>query len=155
MPVLWQMTRFTYLLSNDKCFYFLLKFHRGLFWRSSCWKVAMGSGNGWASSIRQPLPGLMKTKKFIDSQNGRHFPDDIFKCVFLNEKIWILIKISLKFIPKGSIDNILALVQIMAWRRPGDKPLSDQWWLVHPRIHASLGLNELYTSPDLISLTRM
>ena len=32
--------------------------------------------------------------------------------------------ISLKFVPKGSINNILALVQIMAWRRPGDKPLS-------------------------------
>ena len=37
----------------------------------------------------------------------------------------ISIKISLKFIPKGPINNIPALVQIMAWRRPGDKPLSE------------------------------
>ena len=35
------------------------------------------------------------------------------------------IKISLKFIPKGPIGNIPALVQMMAWRRPGDKPLSE------------------------------
>ena len=58
-------------------------------------------------------------------QNGRHFADDILKCIFLNENLWIPIKISLKFIPKGPIDNILALVQIMAWRRLGDKPLSE------------------------------
>ena len=34
-------------------------------------------------------------------------------------------KISLKFVPKGRINNIPALVQIMAWRCPGDKPLSE------------------------------
>ena len=37
----------------------------------------------------------------------------------------ISFKISLKFVPKGSINNISALVQIMAWRRPGEKPLSE------------------------------
>ena len=58
-------------------------------------------------------------------QNGRHFADDIFKCIFLNENAWISLKISLKFFPKVPIDNIPALVQIMAWRRPGDKPLSE------------------------------
>ena len=57
-------------------------------------------------------------------QNGCHFPDDIFKWIFLNENTWILIKISLKFVPKGLINKIPALVQIMAWRRSGDKPLS-------------------------------
>ena len=58
-------------------------------------------------------------------QNGRHFADDMFKCIFLNKNAWILIKISLKFVPKGSINNIPALVQIMAWCRPGDKPLFE------------------------------
>ena len=38
-------------------------------------------------------------------QNGRHFADDIFRCIFMNEKICILIKISLKFVPKGPINN--------------------------------------------------
>ena len=42
--------------------------------------------------------------------NGRHFPDDIFKCIFLNKNVLILIKISLKFVPKGQINNIPALV---------------------------------------------
>ena len=58
-------------------------------------------------------------------QNGRYFADDIFKCIFLNENDRISIKISLKFFPKGRINNIPPLVQIMAWRRPGDKPLSE------------------------------
>ena len=57
-------------------------------------------------------------------QNGRLFADDIFKCIFLNENVWFPIKISLKFVPKGLINNIISLVQIMVWRRPGDKPLS-------------------------------
>ena len=57
-------------------------------------------------------------------QNGRHFADDTFKRIFLNENVRISIKIPLKFVPKSPIDNIPALFQIMAWCRPGDKPLS-------------------------------
>ena len=57
-------------------------------------------------------------------QNGLHFTDDIFKCIFLNENVWIAIRISLTFVSEGPINNIPALVQIMAWRWPGDKPLS-------------------------------
>ena len=58
-------------------------------------------------------------------QNGRHFPDDIFKWIFLNENVWILIEISLKFVPKGQINNIPVLVKMMALRRPVDKQLSE------------------------------
>ena len=58
-------------------------------------------------------------------QNGRHFADDIFKWILLNENESISIKISLKFVPNGQINNIPSLLQIMAWRRPGDKPLSE------------------------------
>ena len=58
-------------------------------------------------------------------QNGRHFPDDTLKRNFMNENARISINISLKFVPKGLINNIPALVQIMAWRRPGDKPLTE------------------------------
>ena len=35
------------------------------------------------------------------------------------------IKNSHKFVPNGPINNIPALVQIMVWCRPGDKPLSE------------------------------
>ena len=49
-----------------------------------------------------------------------------FSNAFLEQmNIWISIKISLNFVPKGSINNITGLVQIMAWHRPGDKPLSE------------------------------
>ena len=42
-------------------------------------------------------------------QNGRHFADDIFGCIFMNEMFFVWIKISLKFVPKGPIDNNPAL----------------------------------------------
>ena len=58
-------------------------------------------------------------------QNGRHLADNIFRCIFLNENIWISIKVSLKFVPKGPIDNFPAVVQIMVWRRSSEKPLSE------------------------------
>ena len=58
-------------------------------------------------------------------QNVRHFPDDIFKWIFWNGNLFISIKISLKFVPRGPINNIPALVLIMAWCRPGDNPLSE------------------------------
>ena len=58
-------------------------------------------------------------------KSRRHFADDVFKRIFLNENVLISIKISLKFVPKGPINNMPALVQIMAWCRPGDKPFSE------------------------------
>ena len=58
-------------------------------------------------------------------QNGRHFADDTFKHIFLNQNVRNLINISLKCVPKGRIHNITSLVQIIAWHRPGDKPLSE------------------------------
>ena len=74
-------------------------------------------------------------------QNGHHFADDIFRCIFVNEKFCSLIRISLEFAHKCLIDNIPALGQIMAWRRPGDKPLSEPM-LTHRRIYAALGGNK-------------
>ena len=58
-------------------------------------------------------------------QNDRHFPEDTFKCIFLNENIWSLIEISPRFVPKGPINNIPTWGQIMLWRWPGNKPLSE------------------------------
>ena len=60
-------------------------------------------------------------------QNGRLFADDIFICIFMNEKFCILVKISLKFVSKGPIDSNPALVQIMAWRRIGANYLNQCW----------------------------
>ena len=60
---------------------------------------------------------------------------------YMNEDVRISIKISLMFVPKGPINNIAALVQIMAWRRSDDKPLSEPMMvslLMHMRHSASM-----------------
>ena len=73
-------------------------------------------------NIRQRITSLNKS---LPGQNGRRFEDDIFKCIFMNLKLCVFIRISLTFVPKFPINNITALVQIIAWRRPGDNPLSE------------------------------
>ena len=77
----------------------------------------------WSIITVELLYNMIKTLR--PRQNGRRFTDDTFQGIFLNENVKISIKISLKFVLKGQINNIPALVQIMAWRRPGDKPLSE------------------------------
>ena len=72
-----------------------------------------------------PVPIEIYINILRSRQNGHHFPDDIFKCISLNEIVWISTNISQKFVPKGPITNIPSLVQIMAWRRLGDKPFSE------------------------------
>ena len=81
-------------------------------------------------------------------QNRRHFADDILKCIFLNENEWISLRISLKFVPKVRINNIPYLFQIMAWRRPGAKPLSEPMMV-------SLLTHICVTRPQLVDLWEM
>ena len=79
--------------------------------------------SGWQvnddSEINYNLKGTQWINTLRPRQNGRHFPDHIFQC-----------KISLKFVPKGPINNIPTLVQIMAWHRPGNKPLSEPMMVI-------------------------
>ena len=58
-------------------------------------------------------------------QNCHNFADSIFKCSLFYKKLSISFQISLKFVSNGSINNNPTLVQIMAWRRTGDKPSSE------------------------------
>ena len=58
-----------------------------------------GGGGGVDPSGPRPITTVMPR------QNCRHFVDDILKCIFANENIWILIKISLKFVTKFQINN--------------------------------------------------
>ena len=51
---------------------------------------------------------------WIGFQNCRHFAEGTFKCIFFNENVWISFGVSLKFVPRVRINNIPALVQIMA-----------------------------------------
>ena len=79
-------------------------------------------------------------------QNGRRFADDTFNRIFVNENVRISIKISLKFVPKGPINYNPALVQIMAWHRSGDKPLSEPTMV-------SLMMHICFTRPQWVKIT--
>ena len=83
-------------------------------WIISCLRQRFCVESG-RSRLNSPPPG----------QNGNHFTDDSFRCIFVNEKFCILIKSSPNFVPKDPFDNNSALVEIMAWRRISDKPLSE------------------------------
>ena len=69
--------------------------------------------------------------------------DDNFKCIFLNENDRISIWISLKFVLRSPFGNKPALVQVMAWRRTGDKPLPELILTQFTDIYAALGWDEL------------
>ena len=88
-------------------------------------------------------------------KNGRHFADDTLKWFFQNENVWMLIKISLKFVRKAPINNISSLVQIMAWRRPGDKPLSEPMMvslLTHICVTRPQWVNSLTLSQEILRI---
>ena len=74
-------------------------------------------------------------------QNGRHFADDIY--IFFYKIVIISINISLNFVPKCSISNISALVQVMAWLDEATSHYLNQWLIVYWCTSASVGLNEL------------
>ena len=89
-----------------------------------------------------------KFKTLRPRRNWKNFTDDILKPIFFDENVWISTNISLTFVSKGPINNSPPLVEMMAWRRPGDQPLSEPV-IVYRRIYASLGSNELITCPPM------
>ena len=74
---------------------------------------------------QRPIIEMQSINSSPCGQNGRHFADDIFKSFFVNKEYLNLTLISLKFVPKGPIDNKSTLDQVMAWCRTGDKPLPE------------------------------
>ena len=100
--------------------------------RTPLTKINIGSGNDLVPSGNKPLHKPILIQIFITQPKwGRDKMAAISQTALLNAFSWlkfnvrISITISLKFVPKGLINNIRALVQIMAWRRPGDMPLSE------------------------------
>ena len=71
----------------------------------------------WSTTSILPSPNPYNSPHPLPRQNGRHFAEDNFTCIFMNEKFCISIQISLKFLPKGAINNKAAFVQVMACRR--------------------------------------
>ena len=139
--ICYYVTSYLCLLSLQLCYYNIEHIHevstiwapcvRGcglcyLWHEIKCWQcVGLRKNARFATSSYSWCLEVDWVNTLSPRQYGRHFADDIFKCIFLNENVWILPKISLKFVPKVRIDKITAVVQIMACRRPGDKPLSE------------------------------
>ena len=70
-------------------------------WGYIWFQLLISIGSEWCA-IKMQLTHLPP------GQNGRHFADDIFRCIFVKEKFCIMIKISLKFVPKGPVGNNLS-----------------------------------------------
>ena len=77
-------------------------------------------------TIRISISSRWKVLKRVLTHWGRHKMAATFQTTFSNG-------FSSKFVPRGPINNILTFVQVMAWRRPGDKPLSEPLMVRLPR----------------------
>ena len=87
------------------------------------------------SCTKGPLFIVMIGISFLLTHRGLEEMDNVsqttlFKHIFFNDNVWISINISLKFVPKVPSNNIPALLPIMAWHRPDDKPLSEPMMVI-------------------------
>ena len=100
-------------------------------------QTGLNHGYDMTLSISMPIITLRPRR------NGQYFANDIFKRIFFNENVWNSINNSLKFVSKGPINNIPALIQVMTWCGPGDKPLSEPMMV-------SLPTHECVTRPQWV-----
>ena len=109
------------------------------------------SSSGWNPSQEATLRGAITNHMLTYWGRDKIYAiwQTTFSIVsFFNKNVWILLKVSLKFVPKVHINSIPALVQIIACHLPfgayqATSHYLNQWRLVYGRIYASLGLNEL------------
>ena len=103
-------------------------------------KWSLAQVMAWRRTGDKPLPEAMMSQfnemmhicvtqpqwvnTLVPRQNGHHFAGDSFKCVSLNENVWISLIISLRFVSVGQI-QFSVLIQVMAWCQTGVKPLSE------------------------------
>ena len=133
-----------YLTVTVYIMYGVLQWVKSKDWPSECYESYDCAHSAWSFHLSELYMSISRLKQLANlaylshplthtlrpRKNRCYFTDDIFnfKCIFfifLIENVWIPIKISLKIVPKGPIINIPTLDQIMAWRCPGDKPLSE------------------------------
>ena len=84
-------------------------------------------------------------------RNGRPFADSTLNCIFFKEIYCILIKISLKYVPWGQIDNKSALFQKMACPLAVDKSLPEPTMISSLMHTVLLGLHGVTTANKNIS----
>ena len=105
--------------------FFDLRLNKRLSKQSWGWWFETPSSSSWLHINGSIVGESHQVNTFRPRHNGRHSADNIFKCIFTNDNVWILLNISLTFVPKGQISNIPAFVQKMAWCRSSSKPLSE------------------------------
>ena len=86
--------------------------------------------------------GLPNFNTLRRRQNGRHFPDDIFNCIFFNKKVWISIKIHWSLLPRVKLTIFQHWFRWWLGASQATSHFLNQWWLIYWCIYASLGLNE-------------
>ena len=114
-------------ISNANALEILQSCAKPLICYNLCSGHQLAPGRWWVSTLRPQQNDIFNSSS--PGQNGCHFADDIFRYIFVNEKFCILIKISLKFVPEGPVDNYSALIWIMARCWIGEKPLSEPMWV--------------------------
>ena len=100
--------KFKFLRSRDHCF---------IHWEKELLVCTCVTSTlfGWKNTHQLLNKRSLNTLR--PRRNERHLADDIFKCIFLNENVWIAIEISLKFVPKGPI-NYIPVSELMMVRLP-------------------------------------
>ena len=120
-------------------------------------QLSKQSWGWWFETPSSPLWRHCNVDTLRPGQDGRHFADDIFKCIFFNKDLSILIKISLKFVLNGPFNHIPPLVQMMSWRRPGSafiKPDQRNSWIKDQLGNALLSTISHLQLPNFVSCGR-
>ena len=68
----------------------------------------------WFCKFKRHLHEYSWPVNILWPENRHYFTDNIFKCILLNECVCISIKMPLKFVLKGLINDIPALIHVMA-----------------------------------------
>ena len=133
---------------KDKGLFILHNHYLCWWWLRNARSKAISSHGIDQLLLQNSILSTMSVNTLRPRQYDRHCPDKTFECFFLNKDVSIVITISVKFVPKGPIDNIPALVQIMAWHCPGNKPLSELMMV-------SLPMHICVTRPQQVNTFRM
>ena len=94
-------------------------------WILMIWCINSRASVATVLNMQPCVPSCLWVITLRPRQNCRHFADDISKSIFLMKMYEFRLRFDWCVVPKDPVNNIPPLVQIMAWRRPGDKPLFE------------------------------
>ena len=127
------------LATETEMLSFWWNFHHWLHWKLPCWQLPVQSVIEISSQLTFPFQwrcgvSLMANHHCFlcfhlntspPRQNGCYFTADIFKCIFMNKNFVFRFKSHWNLFLRAQFNNKSVLLQVMAWCRIGDKPLSQ------------------------------